>query len=83
MSDNAIIKRKIGQVVATGSDQTATVSVAKIKQHRLYHKKYQLDQKFLAQNPDNQFKVGERVEILPCRPLSKRKHYIISRKFND
>jgi small subunit ribosomal protein S17 len=83
MQSNTVLKKKIGEVVATGSERTATVLVERIKQHPLYHKKYTVGQKFLCENPENKFKVGDQVEIVPCRPLSKRKHYEISRKIND
>jgi len=83
MQSKTVLKTKNGEVVATGSERTATVLVERVKQHPLYHKKYKVGTKFLCENPENKYQVGDTVEIVPIRPLSKRKHYQISRKLND
>jgi len=78
-----IVRKKIGKVVSVKNINTATVVVDNIKEHRLYHKKYTISKKYLCENPDNKFQVNDMVEIVPCRPLSRRKHYLISKKIND
>lgn len=83
LNKSVVIKKKVGEVVSCGSERTASVLVEKIKQHPLYHKKFTLGKKFLCENPENKFQVGDQVEIVPVRPLSKRKHYMITRKIND
>jgi small subunit ribosomal protein S17 len=78
-----IVRKKIGQVVAANSKMTATVLVERIKEHRLYKKKFRVGKKFLCENPENKYQIGDLVEIVPTKPLSKRKHYLISRRKND
>lgn len=75
-----VVKKKIGTVVKCGSLNTATVSVDRTKEHRLYHKKYTISTKFLCENPENKFVVGDLVEIVSGRPISKRKSYTIIKK---
>ena len=78
-----VVKKKVGKVVACGSEKTATVLVERIKKHSLCQKKFTVGKKFLCENPENKFKVGDMVEIVPTRPISRMKHYLISRKIND
>ncbi len=70
-----MIKLLIGNVVKTGSSQTATVVVERMKTHPLYGKRYKVTKKYLVHDPDTKLKVGDRVEIQPIRPVSKRKHW--------
>lgn len=76
----SILKKKTGQVIKLGSERTATVLVERVLKHPLYHKKYKIGKNYLCENPKNQFIVGDLVEIAPCRPLSKNKHYFIVKK---
>lgn len=83
MTKTVIVQKKVGEIVKTGSKRTATVLVSRLKEHRLYKKKYKVGQKYLCENPEDKFIVGDLVEIVPSRPISKRKRYIVSRKLND
>lgn len=83
MKSKIIVRKKIGQVVAAKNENTAAVLVESVKQDRLYHKKFTVHKKFLCENPENKYQVGDLVEIVPTRPLSRLKHYLISRKIND
>lgn len=66
-----------GQVVATKMDKTAVVAVARLKEHRLYGKKYKVTKKYLVHDSQNSAKVGQRVTIFATRPLSRRKRWQI------
>ncbi len=83
MTKTVIVQKKVGEVIKTGSERTATVLVSRIKEHPLYKKKYKVGRKYLCENPEDKFKTGDMVEIVPTRPLSKRKRYLVSRKLND
>ena len=67
-----------GRVVSTKSLKTATVLVTRIAKHVLYKKTYVQSKKYLV---DDQIgvKVGDIVEFIKCKPISKRKNWIITK----
>lgn len=56
---------------------TAVVEVKSWKTHRIFKKRYQRSSRYLVHNPDNEIAVGAKVEIIPTRPISKRKFWRI------
>lgn len=76
-----------GVVVSDKMDKTIVVNVDRSKKHRLYKKSIIVSKKYKADNPDNKAKLGDLVEIMECRPMSKTKSYrlhnIISQKQRD
>jgi len=72
---NKIIMKKKGIVVSDKADKTVVVAVDSFKTHPKYRKKYLSTKKYQAHDPENKFKVGDKVEIVPCRPISKHKKY--------
>lgn len=66
----------IGRVVSTKLKNTATVLVERQKIHPLYKKGFQRSKKYLADNLLG-VKMGDVVEIVKTRPVSKRKHFRI------
>jgi len=74
-SKKKIIIRKKGTVVSDKMDKTVVVSVMSFKTHPKYHKKFKSNKHYKAHDPENRFKVGDVVEIIPCRPISKDKRY--------
>jgi len=75
MEKNKIIMRKKGVVTNDKMDKTVVVSVASFKTHSKYKKKYKSTKNYKAHDPENKYKVGDVVEIVPCRPISKDKRY--------
>lgn len=71
-----IIKRSFkGIVVSDKMDKTIVVRVDRFKLHPTYQKRYRISKKYKVHDPKNQYKVGDKVEITQCRPLSKDKKY--------
>ena len=66
----------IGRVTSNKQQKTATVLVQSTKTDRLYHKSYKRSKKYSV---DDQLgvKVGDLVEIIKIRPVSKLKHWKI------
>ncbi len=62
-----------GIIISDKMDQTAVVAVEVWKEHPRYRKRYRVKKKYLADNPQNQHKVGDKVVVEECRPLSRRK----------
>jgi len=65
----------LGTVVSDGTDKTVTVRVERRIMHPLYKKFIRRSKKYAAHDPENHFKVGDRVRIRECRPISKTKRW--------
>ncbi len=74
---NKIISKKKGVVVSDKGDKTVVVAVGSYKTHAKYKKKYRVTKKYKAHDEENKYKTGDTVEIVPCRPRSLGKRYIV------
>lgn len=68
----------VGVVVKTAMKDTATVRVDRYVKNDKYKKYFVRSKKYLAHDQGNTVKVGDTVTIMSSRPLSKRKHFVIS-----
>ena len=66
-----------GTVVRKSGEKTVAVEVVRVERHQLYGKKKVSTKKFLAHDADGAAKVGESVNIVECRPMSRRKRWAI------
>ncbi|MBI2415708.1 MAG: 30S ribosomal protein S17 [Candidatus Kerfeldbacteria bacterium] len=72
----AKIKRHFqGQVVSDAMDKTIVVKVSRVRTHPMYKKRFTVTKKFKVHDEKNQFKVGDTVEFVECRPISKDKKW--------
>lgn len=72
-------KTKKGVVVGHKMDKTAVVQIERTFAHPKYRKVVKSTKKFLVDDPKNISKVGDKVEIIETRPISKTKfHRILS-----
>ena len=67
--------RKVGVVVSTKAQKTVVVEVSRKVPHRLYRRYITRKKKFMAHDEDGVAKMGDRVRIVECRPISKRKRW--------
>jgi len=68
-----VLKGKIGLVVSDRMDKTIVVAVENRVIHQRYKKIIKKTSKFKAHDEKNECKVGDKVRIVECRPLSKGK----------
>jgi small subunit ribosomal protein S17 len=68
-----------GIVVSNKMQKTVVVSVSRFVKHPKYGKYYQINKKYKAHDPENKCQIGDRVEIVETRPISKDKHFIIKK----
>ncbi|MBS3955954.1 MAG: 30S ribosomal protein S17 [Clostridiales bacterium] len=70
-------RRKVrqGTVVSAAGDKTCVVQVSDRKRHPLYGKMITRSTKFHAHDEDNAAQVGDVVQIMETRPLSKLKRW--------
>ncbi len=64
-----------GIVVSDKGDKTIVVKVERRIMHPLYKKFISKSKKFSAHDAENRFKIGDRVRIQECPPISKSKSY--------
>jgi small subunit ribosomal protein S17 len=75
-SKKEIIKRKFnGVVVGDKMSKTRVVSVESIKVHPIYKKRYKVNKKYKVHDEKNLYKIGDKVQFVECRPLSKDKRW--------
>ena len=67
----------IGTVTSDKRDKTITVSITSRETHPLYRKQFTKTRKYTAHDEKNEAKLGDKVEIAACRPLSKTKAYTL------
>lgn len=72
----------IGDVIRDKMEKTIVVEVSALKSHPLYRKQYLRSKRYHVHDPKNVYRVGDRVEILPMRPLSKTKRWTVLRKLS-
>jgi small subunit ribosomal protein S17 len=68
-----------GVVVSAGGDKSCLVEVNRLVKHPLYGKYIKRGSKIAVHDPDNDANLGDTVDIVPCRPISKRKRWRLSR----
>lgn len=64
-----------GTVVSSKMTDTITVAVERYVKHPKYKKFLRRTKKFLVHDEGNTAKVGDKVEIIETRPISKRKTF--------
>ncbi|MFC1771300.1 30S ribosomal protein S17 [Candidatus Margulisiibacteriota bacterium] len=66
-------KIKIGKVLNVSGLKSILVLVERLKRHKLYSKVKKLSKKYLVHDEKVEAKPGDKVLIMECRPISKRK----------
>ncbi|MGI8747023.1 MAG: 30S ribosomal protein S17 [Deinococcus sp.] len=72
-------KTLLGVVVGDKADKTVSVKVERRFTHPLYGKVVTRSQKYAAHDETNEFRLGDTVEILSVRPISKTKTWKVVR----
>lgn len=72
-------RKLVGQVVSDIQDKTIVVAVNRSVTHPLYGKRYTVTKKFAVHDEKNSAHIGDKVEIVETKPISKRKSWILSK----
>jgi small subunit ribosomal protein S17 len=72
-------KVRLGLVVSNKMDKTAVVAVTRRMMHPLYKKTVKKTKRFYAHDEGNECGIGDTVEIIETRPLSKLKRWRVMR----
>lgn len=68
-------KTRTGRVVSNKMQKTITVAVERKVKHPMYGKFINKTTKFMAHDEKNEAGIGDTVEIMETRPLSKNKSW--------
>ncbi len=73
--------RKIqsGYVVSDKMEKSIVVKVETLMKHPFYKKYIKRSKKYMAHDPGNECNIGDKVEIVETRPLSRRKRWRLNR----
>lgn len=77
--DKAKSRTLVGEVISDKMQKTITVLVERTVKHPLYKKYVKRSTKLHAHDENNECRVGDRVSIEQCRPLSKTKSWRLYR----
>ena len=75
MADRTFRKTRVGKVVSDKMDKTIVVAIADSVQHPLYKQIIKRTYKLKAHDENNECRVGDTVEVMETRPLSKDKRW--------
>ena len=75
MADRTFRKTRVGKVVSDKMDKTIVVAITDSVQHPLYKKIIKRTYKLKAHDENNECRVGDTVEVMETRPLSKDKRW--------
>jgi small subunit ribosomal protein S17 len=75
MSERGHRRLQVGVVVSDKMDKTVVVKVDRLVKHSLYSKYIKRSVKYKVHDEKNSCKMGDRVQIIECRPMSKDKRW--------
>ncbi|RII29341.1 MAG: 30S ribosomal protein S17 [Geobacter sp.] len=75
MSERGHRRIQVGVVVSDKMEKTIVVRVDRLVKHPLYNKYIKRSEKYKVHDENNSCKMGDRVQIIECRPLSKDKRW--------
>ena len=78
MEERNLRKTRTGKVVSDKMDKTIVVAVEDHVKHPLYKKIIKRTVKLKAHDENNECRIGDRVEVMETRPLSKDKRWRVT-----
>ncbi len=72
-------KKQIGKVTSDKADKTITVQFQRMVRHPMYDKFLRQRTRLYAHDEKNEARIGDTVEVMATRPLSKSKRWRLVR----
>lgn len=79
MAGKRMRKERKGLVISNRMQKTVVVSVDRAVMHPKYRKYLKLSSRVKAHDEKNECRIGDRVVIVECRPLSREKRWRVTR----
>ena len=70
----------VGLVVSDKMQKTIVVKVDRVKTHPKYGKQFIVSKRYKVHDEKNEYKTGDKVVFVECRPLSKDKRWRVTGK---
>ena len=71
-------KRLTGVVTSDKMEKTIVVAVTTTKRHPIYGKVMRRVKKYKAHDENNECRIGDRVQIIESKPISRHKRYMLT-----
>ena len=76
----AVYRRKlVGRVASDKMDKTVVVEVVRFKRDSVYSKYVRVRKRYKAHDEKNEYKTGDRVELVEHHPVSRHKRWKVVR----
>ena len=83
-SEKTPIRQQLeGVVVSDKMMRTVVVEVARLMKHAQYGKFITRSKKYKAHDAESSYKMGDRVVIEACRPISRDKRWVVVKKIGS
>ncbi len=69
----------LAKVVSNKMDKSVVVTTERKVREAMYGKQQRFTSRFMAHDEHNEAKVGDIVAMVPSRPLSRRKRWVVTR----
>ncbi|MCM1577332.1 MAG: 30S ribosomal protein S17 [Ruminococcus sp.] len=79
MAERNLRKTRVGKVVSDKMDKTVVVAIQDNVKHPLYKKIIKRTIRLKAHDENNECRIGDRIEVMETRPLSKDKRWRLVR----
>jgi len=74
-------KQLIGNIISNKMQKTVVVRVERLKEHKKYKRRFKVHKNYKAHiEEEGDYKVGDKVVIEECRPVSKDKKWRVIKK---
>lgn len=74
-------KRQLkGIIISDKMKKTVVVKTERIEEHPKYKRRYRVHKKYKAHDEKGEYKIGDKVVIEECRPLSRDKRWKVIKK---
>jgi len=73
------VKEKIGIVISNKMEKTVVIKVENRYSHPIYGKIVIKTKKYLVHDENQECNIGDQVLVQECRPLSRRKRWILTK----
>ena len=72
-----------GTIISNKMQRTVIVRVERLKEHPKYKRRFRVHKKYKAHDEKGEYKVGDKVIIEECRPISKDKRWRVIKKVDE
>ncbi len=77
-------KQLAGTIISNKMQKTVVVEIERLKEHPKYKRRFKVHKNYKAHIEEGEgYKVGDRVVIEECRPISKDKKWRVIKKFDE